>query len=899
MAWRIVFLLTAGFVYAYAAKPPVTCQRSFSKIGCFKEVNSRPDLALNPMKLEINDRDPSSSKYQGYLIDWKNMEASVHSLACRCASAARSLKMNYFSLRFWGECWVGKTDMGKLVITLRDPKWVSTDCVNSWSFLGVCDHKHEKECVAKAGSGYIYFLDDTSKSEENIDGAYSEWSSYTECSATCGFGLMERERTCTNPAPVGKGKDCSSLGPMSDEKPCNLRECPVNGGISEWTDFGPCSKSCGGGISVRTRSCTNPSPLNGGKDCSESIQESKDCSTDPCPIDGNYGLWNAWGTCSADCGDGFQTRQRECNNPKPQNGGKSCELAGISQESRLCKLKDCPINGGFGSWSEFSPCSKLCGDGIQTRTRKCDQPEPAHGGKDCEGTSVETNMCKIVDCPIDGKYGQWNSWGTCSVNCGTGVQTRQRECNSPKPEYGGKSCELTGFSEDSRTCKIKECPINGKWSEWESFGACTQTCGSALRSRKRSCNNPKPEYGGQTCDGSDIMTESCSFIPCPVNGGLSEWTVFGPCSKSCGGGISVRTRTCTNPSPSNGGKDCSEPTLESKICSSDPCPIDGNFGEWNSWGTCSVDCGTGVQTRQRECNSPKPQYGGKTCDLIGITQEQRECKLKECPINGGFGSWSEFSACSKLCGDGVQTRTRKCDQPEPAYGGKDCVGTTVETNFCKIVDCPIDGSWSEWEPFSECSQSCGSTLKSRKRSCTNPAPQYGGKACEGLDTMTTACPFVPCPVNGGYGQWSSYSSCSKDCGQGTRTRTRQCDSPSPANGGRNCDVFGPSSEQINCYTQCPTQSAIACEAEDLNINCYGRGTIQISSANYGRRADHICTRWPNRWNRNCGNEWNSRNVVTSRCQNQAACSVRAGNEVFGDPCWGIYKYLEVQYYCSG
>ena len=57
----------------------------------------------------------------------------------------------------------------------------------------------------------------------------------------------------------------------------------MNGGLSEWTTFGTCSKSCGGGISVRTRSCTNPSPSNGGKDCSESTQETKHCATEPCP----------------------------------------------------------------------------------------------------------------------------------------------------------------------------------------------------------------------------------------------------------------------------------------------------------------------------------------------------------------------------------------------------------------------------------------------------------------------------------------------------------------------------------------------------------------------------------------------------------------------------------------
>ena len=43
-----------------------------------------------------------------------------------------------------------------------------------------------------------------------------------------------------------------------------------------------------------------------------------------------------------------------------------------------------------------------------------------------------------------------------------------------------------------------------------------------------------------------------------VNGGYSDWKPYGVCSKSCGGGVQTRKRTCTNPPPSNGGEDCSK-----------------------------------------------------------------------------------------------------------------------------------------------------------------------------------------------------------------------------------------------------------------------------------------------------------------------------------------------------
>ena len=55
---------------------------------------------------------------------------------------------------------------------------------------------------------------------------------------------------------------------------------PVDGGWSEWQDWGECSVSCGGGDQSRLRKCDNPSPLHDGKDCIE--DGSKDSETRRC-----------------------------------------------------------------------------------------------------------------------------------------------------------------------------------------------------------------------------------------------------------------------------------------------------------------------------------------------------------------------------------------------------------------------------------------------------------------------------------------------------------------------------------------------------------------------------------------------------------------------------------------
>ena len=49
----------------------------------------------------------------------------------------------------------------------------------------------------------------------------------------------------------------------------------------------------------------------------------------------------------------------------------------------------------------------------------------------------------------------WSMWGSCSVTCGVGEMTRQRQCLNPRPEHGGRSC--TGNSLEHKTCHPGQC----------------------------------------------------------------------------------------------------------------------------------------------------------------------------------------------------------------------------------------------------------------------------------------------------------------------------------------------------------------------------------------------------------------------------------------------------------
>ncbi len=63
---------------------------------------------------------------------------------------------------------------------------------------------------------------------------------------------------------------------------CLCVDAVVDGGWSRWSPWSRCDKRCGGGRSIRTRSCSSPPPKNGGKKCEGEKNQVKPCNTKPC-----------------------------------------------------------------------------------------------------------------------------------------------------------------------------------------------------------------------------------------------------------------------------------------------------------------------------------------------------------------------------------------------------------------------------------------------------------------------------------------------------------------------------------------------------------------------------------------------------------------------------------------
>ena len=90
-------------------------------------------------------------------------------------------------------------------------------------------------------------------------------------------------------------------------------------------------------------------------------------------------------------------------------------------------------------------------------------------------------------------------------------------------------------------------------------------------------------------------------------------------------------------------------------------------------------------------------------------------------------------------------------------------------------------------------------------------------------------------------------------------------------------------------------SSIVCENNSHKITCPLGRVIEVTGAIYGRLSTAHC-RNNNYHNTNC-KAYSSLSKTSSLCNGKPSCYLYASNSVYGDPCNGIHKYLDVTYKC--
>eukprot|EP01004_Peranema_trichophorum_P002386 NODE_144_length_3469_cov_340.552002_g122_i1.p1 GENE.NODE_144_length_3469_cov_340.552002_g122_i1~~NODE_144_length_3469_cov_340.552002_g122_i1.p1 ORF type:complete len:1105 (-),score=461.08 NODE_144_length_3469_cov_340.552002_g122_i1:155-2980(-) len=671
-----------------------------------------------------------------------------------------------------------------------------------------------------------------------IDCVMGPWKEWEQCSKTCGSGKTTRTRLVVTASAYG-GKEC---GATVETKACNEVPCPIDCLMGAWSTWTPCSVSCGGGITSRSRPIAIASSF-GGQAC-QATEENKRCNEKACPIDCVMGTWGTWSTCNRVCGGGSQIRTRSIV-VASSVGGKECEA---TSESQVCNTQPCAVDCVMGSWSQWVPCDKSCGKGSTSRSRNI-VVQSQYGGKACEST-VEVITCNVQECPQDCVVQPWGAWSACDKSCGGGVSIRSRAIIVPSSNFG-RACPTL---QEVQKCNEQACPVDCAMGEWSKWGECTEKCGGGYTTRNRGII-VQPRGTGKPCL-STIDTKRCNTNPCPVDCQVSDWSSWSECTATCGGGKQYRTRKVVKNS-ANGGSECPH-QQETQSCNVQVCPRDCVMSEWTTFGACSKLCGRGTQIRTRTITQVA-SIGGKAC---GVTTESRECNTQECPVDCVMSNWGSWTPCDKTCGGGFSSRTRVV-QRSATNGGVPC-GSTIEHQQCSQNPCSVDcvmGSWSQW---SVCSKPCGTGSSTRTRVVIS-APIAGGRACEST-LETKVCNVEPCVANCVQSDWTVWSRCSVTCGTGIKTRTRKTITQ-PSIGGAKC---GPTFEQSECSeAKCPA---------DCVMGAFGTWSVCDKSCGGGvmRRQRFIQTPAVN--GGSCG-----QTVEVTACNTQTCVT----NCVMGD--WGAWS----------
>merc|ERR1719265_2631587 len=158
-----------------------------------------------------------------------------------------------------------------------------------------------EDCGLKKIRGEVVKLESADNPAFFQDCVVSDWVA-GECSTSCGGGTRPMTREITTAASAG-GAGCPVITAVEE---CNKEQCPVDCILNDWSGWSSCTAKCGGGVSQKQRT-VRQEPMHGGEPCGETT-EATNCNMGSCDKDCVLDDWTAWSDCSKECDGGSQTR---------------------------------------------------------------------------------------------------------------------------------------------------------------------------------------------------------------------------------------------------------------------------------------------------------------------------------------------------------------------------------------------------------------------------------------------------------------------------------------------------------------------------------------------------------------------------------------------------------------
>uniref|UniRef100_A0A8C2XIJ9 ADAM metallopeptidase with thrombospondin type 1 motif 15 n=1 Tax=Cyclopterus lumpus TaxID=8103 RepID=A0A8C2XIJ9_CYCLU len=412
----------------------------------------------------------------------------------------------------------------------------------------------------------------------------------------------------------------------------------------------------------------------------------------PLPVDGRWGRWGPFGSCSRTCGGGVQLSKRECINPVPSNGGKYCQ--GVRVKFRSCNLNRCADTGKNYREEQCATSGRSFNSnridpsvvwvpkysGVSTDDR-CKLICRANGTgyfyvlapKVVDGTPCSpdsTGVCvqgKCIKAGCDGKIGSTKKFDKCGICGGDSKGCKKVSGLFTKPEHGYNFVVMLPVG--AANIDIRQRGYKGMRSD-DNYLAVKNSEGHYL------LNGNYVVSAGER----DIIIKK-SLLRYSGTAGLAETL---QAVKPLGESLTVEVLCAGQLTPPrirysfylNGGD-----TLKKSYSKEDPA-----LGKWIStgWDRCSVTCGSGIQRRMVQCLrlDGKP---GLDCDPSQRPSATRVCG-DPCP-EWHIGQWSP---CSRTCGKGFKRRPLHCQTQTGHLLPRDhCTGLRKpqELDFCNLMPC--------------------------------------------------------------------------------------------------------------------------------------------------------------------------------------------------------------------